>query len=287
MRLLALTAFAMLAFAGNSVLTRAALAGGADGAGAFAAVRIACGAVVLVLLAARTGARWTPALPDAPAVLALFGYVAAFSLAYRDLAAGAGALILFGTVQLTMAGLAAARGAAPSRWEVLGLAIAFAGLAYLLAPGLAAPPLAPSALMALAGACWGVYTLLGRSAGPPLAATARNFVGCAPLVLLAPALEGRWALDPAQWWLAAASGALTSGLGYAVWYAALPRLSVATAGAAQLSVPALAALGGALVLGEQLSPRLLLASALILAGIGCTLWARTSRNREPTRAPGA
>lgn len=275
MRLLALTLFAMLAFAGNSVLTRAALADGSGGAGAFAVVRIVSGALVLGALSASGGHAWRPTWRDLGPILALLGYVLGFSLAYRGLGAAVGALILFGCVQLTMAGVSTLRGVRPTALELAGLTIAFTGLAYLLAPGLAAPPLRPAVLMAGAGAAWGLYTLFGRSFGDPLVATTRNFIGCAPLVLLGPLLEGGWSLSAPQWALAIASGAITSGLGYAAWYAALPRLSVATAGAAQLTVPAIAALGGALWLGERLSPRLLLASALILAGVGCTLYART------------
>lgn len=223
--------------------------------------------------------RLAPGPASLPGVLALAAYMAGFTLAYRDIGAAAGALILFAMVQLTMAGIAAARGQPPTLREGLGLALALGGLAWLLAPGLQAPPLLPALLMAEAGAAWGVYTLLGRGAGDPTAVTARNFLGALPLGLLLPLADPPGPLAPAGVGLAVAAGALTSGLGYALWYAALPRLSVATAGVLQLLVPALAAAGAALWLGEPLSPRLLGASALILIGVGSTILARRNPKR--------
>lgn len=273
-RTAALTAIAIVAFAGNSLLTRAALAEGLIGAGAFAAIRIAAGALMLSVLLRLDWRRLRPGWADWPGILALFAYMAAFTLAYRGLGAATGALILFAMVQLTMAGIAVAQGKPPSGQEGLGLAIALAGLAWLLAPGLSAPPLLPALLMAAAGMAWGAYTLLGRGAKDPTAVTARNFLGCLPLGLLLPLGDGGAAWTPAGVGLALAAGGLTSGVGYAIWYAALPRLSVATAGVSQLLVPAVAAAGAALWLGEPVTPRLLLASLAILTGVGLTIAAQ-------------
>jgi len=273
----AFTALAILAFAGNSLLTRAALAEGAIGAGAFAAIRILAGAVTLAALVQFDVRRLRPSRRDVPGVLSLLAYMAFFTWAYRELGAAAGALILFAMVQLTMAGVSIVQARPPSAWESLGLAIAFAGLAWLLAPGLAAPPLAPALLMACAGVAWGFYTLLGRGAADPVAVTARNFLGCAPLGLLLPLGDAGPSLSPLGVGLAVAAGALTSGLGYALWYAALPRLSVPTAGAAQLLAPAVAAAGATVWLGEPLSARLLGASVAILAGVGVTILARETK----------
>lgn len=273
MRVVALTALAILAFAGNSLLTRWALVGGDIGAAAFVAIRLVSGAAILGLLAGRQRVGVLPRQSDLGGVIALLVYGEAFTFAYRSLGAATGALILFGTVQLTLAILATLRGQAPSARDRLGLVIAFAGLAWLLLPHAAAPPLIPALLMGVAGIAWGVYTMLGRGAGDPFQRTARNFIGAAPLALLIllafpierPGLHGTL--------LAVASGAITSGLGYVIWYAVLPRLKVATAGAAQLLVPVVAAAGGVLLLGEALSLQLGLIAAIILGGIWLTIGA--------------
>ncbi len=279
MRLLLLTALVMLAFAGNSLLNRLALAG-ADGTGpaAFALVRLASGAAVLlaiVILRSRK-ADWAALVrPLGAGALAL--YVLGFSFAYVTLQAGVGALILFGGVQITMFAGALLQGEriAPRRW--LGAGIAFAGLVVLLWPhGAAVPDGTGAALMAAAAVGWGVYSLLGRGASDPTGATAVNFALALPLgvivfVLQPDGLGARGAV------LAVVSGALTSGAGYALWYAVLPRLAPSAAAVAQLTVPVIAAAGGLLLLGELPGARFILASALVLGGVGLSLMRRSAR----------
>lgn len=269
-RLAALTALALLAFAANSLLCRAALAAGRIDAASFTTLRIVAGAITLWLVA-----RARPAAPLAPwraghwlSALALFVYAAAFSFAYVSLNAAAGALILFGAVQATMIGVGLWRGQRLHARQTVGVAVAAAGLVGLLLPGLSAPPLAGSLPMLAAGIAWGVYTLRGQGQGDPLQVTAGNFLRAVPFALVlgiaaAPALR----LDATGALLAVASGALASGIGYAVWYAVLPSLAVASAAALQLSVPLLAAAGGVLLLDEPLTLRLAGASVAILGGI--------------------
>jgi drug/metabolite transporter (DMT)-like permease len=275
-----LTALAMLAFAANSLLCRIALQRGSIDPASFGAIRLAAGAAALVLVM-RTRAAPRQAAPrskqggDWPAAVMLFLYVACFSFAYLRLAAGSGALILFGMVQLTMltAGLMTGERLRAGGW--LGLALAVGGLVLLLLPGVAAPSLAGAALMAVAGVAWGVYSLRGRGVSDPLAATAGNFVRATPLGI---ALWVAWAThghaDVGGVELALASGAITSGLGYVVWYAALPRLQALQAASVQLSVPLIAALGGVLLLDEAFTARLGVAAAAILGGIALVLAAR-------------
>ena len=272
MRIVVLTTLAMLAFAGNSLLCRVALRDTAIDAATFTAVRIASGALMLaVILAARrirpaTGGSWW-------AAAMLFAYAAFFSYAYRDLSAATGALLLFGTVQMTMTGYGLSRGERLGGLKLVGVAIALAGLVALLLPGLAAPPLVGAILMILAGVSWGVYSLLGKTLGEPTIATAGNFLRAVPFAAaLSLAMASRGAtVDMTGALYAVASGAITSGLGYALWYAALPALTATSAATVQLSVPAVAALGGVLLLSETLSMRLLLASAAILGGIALTI----------------
>ncbi|HZH27965.1 MAG TPA: DMT family transporter [Azospirillaceae bacterium] len=286
-----LAGFAILAFAGNSLLTRAALGDGRIGAEAFAGIRLIAGAAMLAVIALPRGAVVVPRRADLPGIAALVVYAAAFTYAYLDLGAATGALILFGMVQFTMTAVTTIRGTPPGRREMAGLAVALAGFGWLLAPGLVAPPMAAALLMGLAGAAWGVYTLLGRGAADPLAQTARYFVGAAPLglVLLALASAGSaGALElPGVRGVALAilSGAVTSAIGYAVWYTVLPRLSVTVAGISQLLVPAIAAAGGALWLGEPLSARVVGATVLILAGIGLGLRRGPGQGRAPGPPP--
>ena len=268
-RLFALTALAMAAFAANSVLNRMALVGGETDALAFAAVRVVAGAVMLaVLVAARGGPIWVGAAGRVAGVFGLVVYLVGFSLAYLALGAGVGALILFGSVQVTMfAGAVIAREPVPvRRW--LGAALAFGGLVWLVAPGGTEVPLVGAASMALAGFGWGLYSLAGRKAGDALAATAWNFVLSVPVVLAVALLAGQMQVTATGVWLAVLSGAVTSGLGYALWYGVVPHLGAARAGVAQLTVPMLAALGGALMIGEGVSWRFAVASALILGGVG-------------------
>lgn len=270
-RVIFLTALAMLAFAGNSLLCRAALASGRIDAASFTALRVVAGALTLCLIVRlRHGAlhlqgSWVSAL-------ALFAYAAAFSFAYLSLGAATGALLLFGAVQATMIGIGAAKKERPDQRQVLGLAVALAGLIGLLLPGLAAPPWQGALLMLAAGSAWGIYSLRGKGAGDPLRVNAGNFLRAGVFAaILGLATLPRAAFDGVGFTYAITSGALTSGIGYAIWYAALPGLRVTAAAAVQLSVPVLSAIGGVVLLGEPLTPRLLLASLAILGGIALVL----------------
>lgn len=274
MRLILLVCLAMAAFAANSILNRLALTGGGMGPASFASVRLAAGAAMLATLVwARTG-RFRP-VPTGQGRLRAFGaatlaiYMIGFSYAYLTLQAGTGALILFGGVQVTMfaGALALREPVPPRRWA--GAALALAGLAVLAAPGIggAQDPWG-AALMAAAAVGWGLYSLAGRRAGDPLAATAGNFVLALPLALLVLlALPGDGRVTGAGLAAAAVSGAVTSGLGYALWYAVLPRLPASVAAVAQLTVPVLAALAGAALLAEVPGPRFWAAAALVIAGV--------------------
>jgi drug/metabolite transporter (DMT)-like permease len=273
-RTLLLTALAMLAFAGNSLLCRLALRETGIDAASFTSVRIVSGALTLwLLLRLRPGngalaGSWLGAA-------ALFAYAAAFSFAYISLDAGVGALLLFGAVQISMLLWGFYQGERFSKLTSAGLLLAFAGLLALLLPGASAPALGGALLMLLAGAAWGAYSLLGRGVGDPLAATAGNFLRATPLALLTSALL----LSRANWdgpglIYALLSGALTSGIGYAVWYTALRGLKAFQAATVQLSVPILAALAGSLLLDEALSLRLLMSSLAVLGGIAVVLSAK-------------
>ena len=279
MRLFLLVALTMTAFAANSVLNRMALASGGIDATAFGTVRLMAGAVMLaaLCLVLRGGLRLGgPARMTG--VLSLLVYIYGFSAAYDALDAGLGALILFGVVQITMfAGGIVARETLPARrW--LGAGLAFAGLAWLLWPG-AGPQVSPlhGALMAAAGVGWGLYSLAGRRSGDALQTTAANFLLAAPLGLalgLALPGAGMGAAQPGGLALAVVSGAVTSGMGYALWYAILPRLASSVAAVAQLTVPVIAMAGGVVVLGEALTAQSLLAAALVLGGVGISVLPR-------------
>jgi drug/metabolite transporter (DMT)-like permease len=268
--LIAGTAVALLGFAANSLLCRAALGGRLVDAATFTSIRLGSGALVLVALCRASGRPARSAAGDFASAAALFVYALAFSIAYLRIGAGVGALLLFGAVQTTMIGWALVRGERPAPVEWLGLSLAVAGLVVLVLPGLHAPDASGALLMAAAGVAWGVYSLRGRRAVAPLAATAGNFARAVPLALGASALAaatrgvsitGRGAL------LAAISGAVTSGLCYSVWYAVLPRLGATRAAIVQLTVPVLAALGGVAILGETLNTRIGVAGAAILGGV--------------------
>ena len=267
-RLFLLTALTMAAFAANSLLNRAALSDGDTGAAAFAAIRLISGALCLAgLLAIRGGLPrlWTPGRWIGTASLA--AYMLGFSFAYLALDAGVGALILFGMVQVTMFGGGLLAGEKPpvNRW--LGAVLALAGLAWLVWPGAVdAPDIRAAVLMAGAAIGWGIYSLAGRHAVDPLKNTAANFICAAPLALLV------WILVPGSITpngivLAVVSGAITSGLGYALWYSILPRLETTVAALAQLTVPVIALASSAVLLGEEVTLRLLLASLVILGGV--------------------
>jgi drug/metabolite transporter (DMT)-like permease len=261
----------MIAFASNSLLCRAALRETSIDAASFTSIRLLSGALMLaaILLARQTkptkGGSW-------PMAAMLFAYAAFFSFAYRDLTAATGALLLFGSVQLSMMGWGLLKGERLGLWNSLGLTIALGGLIYLLLPGLAAPPPGAAALMIASGLAWAVYSVLGRKAGEPIAATGGNFVRAAALTAGLSLLTMSHAnLDPMGVLYAVLSGAITSGLGYVLWYAALPSFSTTGAAIVQLSVPAIATLGGASLLAEPVSARVLVASAAILGGIAIAI----------------
>jgi len=262
----------MIAFASNSLLCRAALKQTSIDAASFTFVRVFSGAVVLWLVTnlrrmIRTtrdvgvGGNWISAL-------ALFLYAAGFSFAYVDVAAGTGALLLFGAVQATMILWGLHKGERLRAIQIVGLVVAMTGLVVLLFPGLSAPPLFGSILMLGAGVAWGIYSLRGKREKNPVTATTGNFVRAVPFAAAVSIIFLRWLdLDIAGVIYAILSGAITSGLGYVIWYSVLPSLKAASAATVQLSVPVLAAAGGILLLGEPLTLRYLLASVAILGGI--------------------
>lgn len=266
-RTIVLTALAMAAFAGNSLLCRLALKQSGIDPSSFTSIRLISGALVLWLLTRRRGALQAGA-GNWPSALALFVYAAGFSFAYVSLPAATGALLLFGAVQATMIGYGLWMGERFGRLQLVGLVLAFGGLLTLLLPGLSAPPLVGSLLMLGAGLAWGIYSLRGKGAGDPTQVTAGNFLRAVPLAIaLSLFMLKSQSLDTAGFWYALASGALTSGIGYAIWYSVLPALKATNAATVQLSVPVIAALGGIVFLGESITVRLGLASAAILGGI--------------------
>ncbi len=271
-RIIALTAGTLVCFAANSLLCRAALGPRLVDPATFTTVRLASGAAMLALLVAAVR-RSRPAGGSVGSALALFLYAAAFSLAYVRIGAGVGALLLFTAVQVTMVGWSALRGARPGRLQLVGVAVALAGLAWLVLPSATAPDSLGAALMLAAGVAWGVYSLRGRAAGrDPLSTTASNFALALPLTAaLSVGLARQASLTPAGVALAVASGALASGGGYSLWYAAVPTLGATRAAAVQLAVPVLAGLGATAFLGERLTARITVAAAAILAGIALTL----------------
>ncbi len=269
--LAALTTLAMLAFAGNSILCRIALKDTGIDAASFTSIRLASGAAVLwaitmVLGRDRQGSgNWLSAL-------ALFTYAAGFSFAYISLTAATGALMLFGAVQVTMIGYGLWEGERLKKQQLFGFALAFGGLIGLLLPGLSAPPLLGSALMLIAGMAWGVYSIRGRGAGDATRVTAGNFSRASLLaVLLSALMFSDFKADSAGIGYAVASGAITSGLGYAIWYSVVPALRAANAATIQLSVPVIAAVGGIALLGESITLRFALATLAILGGIALVI----------------
>ncbi|SDD06051.1 DMT family transporter [Ruegeria marina] len=274
MQLFLLTALTMTAFAANSVLNRFAVAGWGSDPGAFAIVRVAAGAVMLAVLVLGQGKR-LPVIRRRRLVgaAALSLYMVGFSLAYLTLDAGLGALILFGVVQITMFGWTATNGAPPTQRQLLGAVLAFAGLVWVLWPAgaLRVDP-GGAALMASAGFGWAIYTLSGRAEPDALAATGANFVAALPVTACAILLMGApltLTLPGAA--LAVLSGAVTSGLGYALWYRILPNLGAARAATVQLSAPVIAVFGGVILLGEAVPLRLLLGGTVLLGGIALSI----------------
>jgi len=266
----ALTVLALIAFAGNSVFCRLALAGPIIDPASYTAVRLITGAVTLWIIAAfrrkesfgKSGGSWISASM-------LFLYAVTFSFAYISLSTGTGALILFAAVQITMIAVGLYAGERPEILEWLGLFIAISGLIYLVSPGITAPSILGSLLMAIAGIAWGVYSLRGRGASDPVGVTTDNFLRTVPLVI---GLILLWlstlTITPMGFLWAALSGSITSGVGYVLWYAALPRLTATRAATVQLAVPVLAALAGVVVLSEAISLRLVISSVAILGGVG-------------------
>lgn len=280
MRTVLLTAAALVAFAGNSLLCRLALAEAHIDAASFTGVRIASGAIVLGCLAlARPRVGGAPGRWSSAAALVL--YAAPFSYAYLRLGAGVGALVLFATVQATMIGWGIARGERPRAIVWAGLALAIAGLLVLALPGASAPDVLGVLAMIVAGVGWGAYSLLGRTTpGDPRVATAGNFARSVPLaaaVVGAHALASGLHADARGLVLAAVSGALASGVGYAVWYAALRGLTATRAAIVQLLVPVLAASGGVALLDERVTARLGLAGLMILVGVALAVRAGPGR----------
>ncbi|WP_298913743.1 DMT family transporter [uncultured Algimonas sp.] len=276
-----LTGFALFAFAGNSVLARAALIDGMIGVVPFTAIRILSGAVVLAALVGGASGLRSGSWGGAASLL---GYAALFTLAYLKLDTGMGALLLFASVQITMIGWGARSGERLGRIAGVGVLLAFGGLVGLLLPGQARPDILSALLMIASGVCWGVYSLLGRGPGRALHVTAGNFMRAsllgAPLVGLALYTGSDTSLTATGVGLAVLSGAVTSGLGYAVWYRALQGLTASRAGIVQLAVPPMAALGGVVLLSEPLTMRLVAASAIILAGIALAIVGRPHSNSK-------
>ena len=280
-RIFALTALAMVAFAANSVLGRLGLTATEIGAGSFAIIRLVSGAIVLAAICAfqskRTAGSWAGGLT-------LLVYAGFFSFAYIALAAGMGAIILFAMVQITMLGWGLARGESLSALQWSGFIIAVAALVWLVSPSLEAPPLWAAAMMAVAGIGWGAYSLIGRGVEDATAATTGNFIRAS--VLAVPALGAAlWAFpEPRPPFdgvtIPIASGAITSGLGYVIWYQALKGLTATRAGIAQLSVPAIAAIGGVLFLAEPITLRFTLATAAILGGVALAVLTPAPRSSK-------
>jgi drug/metabolite transporter (DMT)-like permease len=272
----------MLAFAGNTLLCRAALGAGLIDAASFMSVRAVSGAVMLglIVLPHRRIARPRPV--DLATAAALFAYLICFTYAYRTLSTGTGALILFGAAQVTMLGRGIGAGERLAGIAWLGYLIAIAGLAWLVAPGITAPDPFGSLLMAGAGVAWGAYSLLGRGSVNPTANIAASFALIVPPVLVVSAFahaEFAWTLPGVV--LGIVSGAFTSGLGYVLWYTALPRLSRAQAASVQLTVPVLAAALGIVLLSEPLSLRLVTASIATIGGVAIVIAGRSATSARP------
>ena len=271
-RVIALTSITMIAFAGNSLLCRVALRDTGIDPASFTSIRLVSGAAMLWLIVRmrrntpQTTGNWLSAL-------VLFGYAAGFSFAYVSLPAATGALLLFGSVQTTMIGRGLWMGERLTGLQLVGVLLAISGLVGLLLPGLSAPPLQGSLLMIGAGMAWGIYSLRGKGSGDATAVTAGNFLRAVPFSLaVSLVMSHRISVDVAGFWYAVSSGALASGIGYAIWYTVLPSLKATSAATVQLSVPVIAALGGILFLAESITLRLVLASIVILGGIALVIF---------------
>jgi drug/metabolite transporter (DMT)-like permease len=273
-----LTLLAMIAFAGNSILCRFALKHTTIDAASFTSIRLIAGAVALWLIVrVRDGTNKTSG--NWPSAFALFAYAAAFSFSYVSLPTSAGALLLFGAVQATMISYGLWSGERLSLRQTIGLIAACSGLIGLLLPGLSAPPLIGSVLMLVAGIAWGIYSLRGKGSGDATRVTAGNFWRAALFaILLSAIMLPRVTFDSAGIYYAVISGAITSGVGYAVWYTALRGLEATSAATVQLSVPAIAAVGGIIFLNEPITLRLFVASAAILGGVALVILEQQRRH---------
>lgn len=289
MRTLLCTAFALVAFAMNSVLCRLALGKATIDAASFSTIRLGSGAAMLLLITAISKRKiFSTARGNWVSAILLFLYAVAFAFAYTSLSAGTGALILFGSVQATMIFAALRSGERPSLLEWAGLFLALIGLVYLMFPGLTSPSLTSSALMVIAGISWGFYSLRGRGAKDPLAQTTNNFVRALPLAIVVSLImfSGNHVSTEGAL-LAVLSGALASGVGYVIWYTALRGLTATRAATVQLAVPVLAAVGGIVLLSENISLRLLLSATMILGGVGLTLVRRKHSAQTATAETGS
>lgn len=276
-RVTALTTLALIAFAGNSVLCRFALKDGSIDAASFSTVRLISGAIALLLIlySSNRGSQ-SPSFGSWMSAAMLFLYAVCFSFAYISLDTGVGALILFGMVQATMVAGALWAGDRPSLPEWFGWLLAVLGFVYLVSPGITAPSPVGTVLMAIAGIGWGVYSLRGRHEPFALAGTTYNFVRSVPLVIVVSLFSLKVVhLSSSGIVLAMLSGAITSGVGYAIWYTALRSISSMQAAMVQLSVPVLAAAGGVLFLAESVSLRLIVSSLLILGGIFLAIFGKS------------
>jgi drug/metabolite transporter (DMT)-like permease len=275
-----LTALAMIAFASNSLLCRLALKQTAIDPATFTFVRVFSGAVALWLVTKARRRLSSGKSGNWPSALALFVYAAAFSFAYVALSAGTGALLLFGAVQVTMILWGFHKGERLDVIQIFGFMIALTGLVALVIPGISAPPLVGSLLMLSAGVAWGIYSVRGKVARDVIAVTTGNFVrAIAFAAAVSVSLISRVHVDAAGIGYAIISGAITSGLGYVIWYSALSGLKATSAATVQLSVPVLAAAGGILLLGEPITLRYVFASIAVLGGIALVIWERTQPNR--------
>ena len=278
LRLVLLTVITMIAFAANSVLCRYALGSDLIDAASFSALRLISGAAFLMWLVYIKDASFKLAKPRIVPVLALLTYILGFSFAYNQLSAATGALMLFGFVQITMLAYALKGGERPTLASIAGYAVAVSGLLYLVAPGLESPPLRYAGLMAIAGVAWGIYSLLGAGGKNPTQATAQNFFYASLIAIVVSLSQIKNVSISWEGVLAATvSGVVTSGLGYSIWYYLLGLIRSVTAAFAQLSVPAIAAVGGALLLLEPLNQRIVLSTLLTLGGIAFVLVVRGSK----------
>ena len=281
MRLIALTLLALIAFAGNSVLCRLALAEGNIDAGSFTLLRILSGALVLFsIVVVKTKRESMKLRPDWIASALLFVYALSFSYAYLSLDTGAGALILFGAVQLTLIGISWKSGHRLKPIELTGVVVSFTGLIYLVLPTLSTPSAFGASLMTVSGIAWAGYTLIGRRSKAPLNDTATNFVAASILIILWMLVDtGERHYSVVGVTYALMSGALASGIGYAIWYHALKGLTTMRAGIVQLLVPIIASIGGVIFSNEALSVRLVIASGLVLGGLLIVVLQRSEPNK--------